>query len=156
MPNFSAKITESKITVGQAEGNHFFIEITPDPAGLNNVIVRVSMPCGPRRIEQRTFLLDDATARPNVSYLLPANADKSVKIDPLAEGGRPAPPSSYVAWETPSRGIVIGAGTTMKIEITGLSGNLPSGTANLIVGIRERGSVESNRLLSKPCPLKSS
>ncbi len=154
MPNFSAKITDSKITVGQIEGNHFSIEITPDPGGLTSVIVRVSLPCGPKKIEPKTFLLDDATARPNVNYLLPANADKAKKIDPLTEGGQPPPPPSYVAWETPSKGIVIGAGTTMKIDVTGLSGSIPPGTASVIVGIRERGPVASKPFTEQTLPVE--
>ena len=141
MPNFTAKITDdSNIIVGQNEGNHFSIEITPDAGGLKDVILRVSIPCGPEKPDQKTFLVDDAQGpRPNVNYLLPATADKSVKIDPLPEEGQPAPPSGYLAWETPSKGIVIGAGTKMKIDVTGLAGNIPPGKADVIVGIRERG-----------------
>src|SRR6185295_20419159 len=93
-------------------------------------------------------------ARPNVNYLLPANADKAVKIDLLKEGGQPAPPKSHLAWETPSKGIVIGADTTMKIEVTGLAGNIRPGTANVIVGIRERGPATSNPFTEQKLPVE--
>ncbi|MFY9620654.1 MAG: kelch repeat-containing protein [Pyrinomonadaceae bacterium] len=157
MPNFTAKITDdSKITVGQNEGNHFSIEITPAAGELKDVIVRVSIPCGPKKPEQGTFLVDDAQGpRPNVNYLLPANADKSVKIDPLIEGGQPAPPPGYLAWEMPSKGIVIGAGTTMKIDVTGLAGNIPSGIANVIVGIRDRGPVKDKPFTAQTLPVEA-
>lgn len=150
MPNYKAEITDSKITVGQNEGNHFSILITADSGDLTNVIVRVSIPCGPEKIEQATFLVDDAQGpRPNVNYLLPDNADTSMKIDPLPEGGQPAPPSGYLVWEIPSKGIVISAGTRMKIEVTGLAGNIPPGKANVIVGIRERGKVTDKPFTEK-------
>ena len=156
MPNFTAKITDdSKITVGQNEGNHFSVEITPDAGGLTNVIVRVSLPYGPKRTDQNTFLLDDAGMRPNVNYRLPANADQSVKIDPLTESGKPAPRENYVAWEIPSRGIVIAAGTTMKIEVTGLTGNMPPGTAIVYVEIRERGTVTEKPFTPKPVAVEA-
>jgi len=154
MPNYTAKITDSEIIVGRNEGNHFSIEITPDAGGLNNVIVRVSIPCGPKKIEPWTFLLDDQGARPNVNYLLPANAGTPVKIDPLTEGGQPAPPASYLAWETPSKGIAIGPGTKMKIDVTGLAGNIPPGTARVIVGIRDRGPVSSKPFTEQTLPVE--
>ena len=154
MPNYTAKIIDSEITVGRNEGNRFSIEITPDPAGLTDVIVRVSIPCGPRKIEEWTFLLDNQTARPNVNYRLPANAERPVKIDLLPDTGQPAPPASYLAWEIPSRGIVIGPGAKMKIEVTGLAGNIPPGTARVIVGIRDRGPVASKPFTEQTLPVE--
>jgi Kelch motif len=133
MPEYTAEIIESDVLVARAEGNRFSIVVKPPSSG--KVTARVSIPCGPSKKGENTFLLKDEAARPNVTYRVPGNSDKPLQIDPLKHGD-PKPPSNYLAWEIPSRGF--DAGTTVRIDVTGFGGNIPPGKAKIIVGIRER------------------
>ncbi len=151
MPEYTAEIKDSAVVVAEPDKNHFSIEITPKPptSDLKNVIVRVSIPCGPKKVGEKTFLLKDQAARPTVTYRLPALSDRSVTMDLLSEGAVPKAHENCVAWELTSRGIDIAAGTTIRIEVSRFGGNTPNGKADVVVGLRGRGPVAQNQFTDK-------
>ena len=154
MPDYTAEVIESDIEVGRDEGNKFSIKITASPGDLQNVIVRVAIPCGPEKNSASTFLLKDKNAYAKVvpTSVVPTSLSK------LKDDAKPAPLANYVSWETPSTGILIAKNSTMQIDVTEFGGNIPNGGAPVIVGIRNRGPADKNdfteKKLSVPVNLK--
>jgi hypothetical protein len=151
MLSFTAKLlkSESDVIVGRDAGNHFAIEITPDEPRSkawdnDEVVVRVSIPYGtPKAIpvgttptgKEQTFLLTNEDARPRVEYRTPADSKDSQPISIIGHDPEPKPPPNSVCWELPD-GIGVAQGQTMRIDVTGLAGNLPPGEATVTVGMR--------------------
>ena len=140
MPEYTAVIKDSSVVVAaEPDKNRFSIEITPKLPTPDKMIVRLSIPVGPGKAGEKTFLLKDQAARPTVTYRLPGDSNPNVKMELLSKKAVPKASENCVAAESTSTGIHIAADTTMRIDVSRVGGNTPNGKAEVIVGIREWG-----------------
>lgn len=137
MSDYTAEITNADVIVGRDEGNHFSIEIKPSSKSLENVIVRLSIPCGvPQRDEKNTFLFKDDGDYAEVNYYLPRDSENPIPIDTAPEEDDSDIDLPSLAWETPSTGISIPLKQMMRIDVTEFGSNVPKGNAPVSIGIR--------------------